>query len=68
MDEDRAYRAMNLLVGIDVQPEVQEAVFFAVADPLNLDVNVLFFDSAGISAVVRSCNGRSCACRGLWCC
>jgi hypothetical protein len=49
-----------------VQPEVQEAVFFAVADPLNLDVNVLFFDSAGISAVVRSCNGRSCAGRGSW--
>ena len=68
MDEDRAYRAMNLLVGIDVQPEVQEAVFFAVPDLLNLDVNVLFFDTTSISAVGRSCNGRSCACRGLWCC
>ena len=43
MDEDQAYRAMNLLVGAGAQPGVLEAVFFAVADLLNLDVNVLFF-------------------------
>jgi hypothetical protein len=45
MDEDRAYRAMDLLVEADAQAEVQEAVFFAVADLLNLEVDLLFFDS-----------------------
>jgi hypothetical protein len=32
MDEDQAYRAMDLLAEADAQAEVQEAVFFAVAD------------------------------------
>jgi hypothetical protein len=32
MDEDQAYRAMDLLVEVDAQAEVQEAVFFAVAN------------------------------------
>ena len=45
MDEDQAYRAMDLLVEADAQAEVQEAVFFAVADLLNLEVDLLFFDS-----------------------
>ncbi|HET6953488.1 MAG TPA: IS1634 family transposase, partial [Acidimicrobiales bacterium] len=45
MDEDQAYRAMDLLVATDVQAEVQEAVFFAVADLLNLEVDLLFFDT-----------------------
>ena len=31
MDEDQAYRAMDLLVQADAQAKVQEAVFFAVA-------------------------------------
>ena len=44
MDEDQAYRAMDLLVEADAQAEVQEAVFFAVADLLNLEVDLLFFD------------------------
>ena len=35
MDEDQAYRAMDLLVEADAQAEVQEAVFFAVANLLN---------------------------------
>ena len=45
MDEDQAYRAMDLLVEADAQAQVQEAVFFAVADLLNLEVDVLFFDT-----------------------
>jgi Transposase DDE domain len=45
MDEDQAYRAMDLLIEADAQAHVQEAVFFAVADLLNLEVDVLFFDT-----------------------
>jgi transposase len=45
MDEDQAYRAMDLLVAADAQAEVQEAVFFAVADLLNIEVDLLFFDT-----------------------
>lgn len=45
MDEDQAYRAMDLLVEADAQAKVQEAVFFAVADLLNLEVSVLLFDT-----------------------
>jgi Transposase DDE domain len=45
MDEDHAYRAMDLLVAADAQAKVQESVFFAVADLLCLEVDVLFFDS-----------------------
>ena len=45
MDEDQAYRVMDLLIEADAQAQVQEAVFFAVADLLNLEVDVLFFDT-----------------------
>lgn len=45
MDEDQAYRAMDVLVAADAQARVQEAVFFAVADLLNLEVDVLLFDT-----------------------
>ena len=45
MDEDQAYRAMDLMVQADAQAQVQEAVFFAVADLLNLEVDVLLFDT-----------------------
>ena len=45
MDEDHAYRAMDLLVQADVAGAVQEAVFFAVANLLNLEVDLLFFDT-----------------------
>jgi transposase len=45
MDEDQAYRAMDLLVEADAQARVQEAVFFAVANLLNLEVDLLFFDT-----------------------
>jgi Transposase DDE domain len=45
IDEDRAYRAMDLLCSADASGAVQEAVFFAVADLLNLEVDLLFFDT-----------------------
>jgi transposase len=45
MDDDQAYRAMDLLVEADTQGRVQEAVFFAVANLLNLEVDVVFFDT-----------------------
>jgi transposase len=45
MDDDHAYRAMDLLVDADTQGKVQEAVFFAVANLLNLEVDLLFFDT-----------------------
>jgi hypothetical protein len=46
MDEDQAYRAMDLLVEADAEARVQEAVFFACADLLNLEVDLLFFDTS----------------------
>jgi transposase len=45
MDEDQAYRAMDVLAAADTEAGVQEAVFFAVADLLNLEVDLLFFDT-----------------------
>jgi len=45
MDDDQAYRAMDLLVAADAQAKVQEAVFFAVANLLNLEVDLLLFDT-----------------------
>ena len=45
MDDDQAYRAMDVLVDADAQAKVQEAVFFSVANLLNLEVDLLFFDT-----------------------
>ncbi len=45
MDEDQAYRAMDLPVEADVEGEVQRSVSFAAADLLNLDVDLLLFDT-----------------------
>jgi hypothetical protein len=45
MDDDQAYRAMDLLVEADTEARVQEAVFFAAATLLNLEVDLLFFDT-----------------------
>lgn len=45
MDEDQCYRAMDLLIDADTESKVQEAVFFACADLLNLEVDLLFFDT-----------------------
>jgi transposase len=43
--EDQAYRAMDVLAAADTEAGVQEAVFFACADLLNLEVDLLFFDT-----------------------
>jgi len=43
--DDQAYRAMDLLVEADAEAKVQEAVFFATANLLNLEVDVLLFDT-----------------------
>ena len=45
MDDDQAYRAMDLLVEADTEGALQQAVFFAAADLLNLSVDVLLFDT-----------------------
>ncbi|MEO6060002.1 MAG: IS1634 family transposase [Candidatus Limnocylindria bacterium] len=45
MDDDQAYRALDLLVEADAEARLQEAVFFACADLLNLEVDLLFFDT-----------------------
>jgi transposase len=45
MDDDQAYRAMDVLAQADSEASVQEAVFFACADLLNLEVDRLFFDT-----------------------
>jgi hypothetical protein len=45
MDDDQAYRAMDLLVGADARGEVSQAVFFAAANLLNLEVDLIFFDT-----------------------
>ncbi|GHF66128.1 transposase [Kitasatospora xanthocidica] len=43
--EQHAYRAMDLLVDEGTQAAVQEAVFFAAANLLDLEVDLLFFDT-----------------------
>ncbi len=45
MDDDQAYRALDLLMEADAEAKVQESVFFACADLLNLEVDLLFFDT-----------------------
>jgi transposase len=45
MDKDQAMRAMDLLVEADTQAAVQESVFFAAAHLLNLEVDLIFFDT-----------------------
>lgn len=45
MDDDQAYRALDMLVEADAEAKLQEAVFFACADLLNLEVDLLFFDT-----------------------
>ncbi len=45
MDDDQAYRAMDLLADDATQARVQEGVFFAVATLLNLEVDFLLFDT-----------------------
>ena len=43
LDADQCYRAMDFL--LEALPELQETVFFAAADLLNLSVDLVFFDT-----------------------
>ena len=43
VDDDACYRAMDFL--LEVEPELAEAVYWATADLLNLEVDLLFFDT-----------------------
>src|SRR5664279_5526386 len=43
LDEDACYRSMDWL--LEVRDELCEAVYFATADLLNLEVDLLFFDT-----------------------
>jgi hypothetical protein len=43
VDDDACYRAMDWL--LEVEADLAEAVYFAVADLLNLEVDLLFFDT-----------------------
>nr|WP_218006866.1 IS1634 family transposase [Microtetraspora fusca] len=45
MDKDQAMRAMDLLAGADARGEVTREVFFSVANLLNLEVDLIFFDT-----------------------
>lgn len=44
VSDDACYRAMDVFLG--VLAELQEAVFFSVANLLNLEVDILFFDTS----------------------
>lgn len=44
VSDDNCYRAMDFL--LDVLPALQEEVFFTVANLLNLEVDLLFFDAS----------------------
>ena len=44
LSDDACYRAMDFF--LDALPELQKAVFFAVANLLNLEVDLLFFDGS----------------------
>jgi hypothetical protein len=49
LDEDSCYRSMDWL--LEIEDELGEAVYFATADLLNLEVDLLFFDyPANVSA------------------
>ena len=43
IDEDACYRAMDWL--LEIETDLAEAVYWAVADLLNLEVDLLFFDT-----------------------
>lgn len=71
LDDDTCYRSMDWL--LEVEGELSEAVYWAVADLLNLEVDLLFFDttstyfetdeadppSAGADKGFRTYNGNS---------
>jgi len=43
LDADACYRAMDWL--LEIEPDLAEAVYWSVADLLNLEVDLLFFDT-----------------------
>jgi hypothetical protein len=43
LDDDRCYRAMDWL--LEIEPELAQQVYWALADLLNLEVDLLFFDT-----------------------
>lgn len=43
IDDDTCYRTMDWL--LEIEPELAEQVYFAIADLLNLEVDLLFFDT-----------------------
>jgi hypothetical protein len=45
MDDDQAYRAKDQLVAADAEARVQAADYYAAAHLLNLEVDLLFFDT-----------------------
>src|SRR4051794_34766311 len=62
--DDQAYRAMDLLIEADTDARVQEAVFFAVANLLNLEVDLLFFDTTSTYFERDTEDPPSCAATG----
>ena len=64
VDEDACYRAMDRL--LDMEPALAEGVYWATADLLNLEVDLLFFDTtstyfqieAGDEPVARDQHGH----------
>jgi hypothetical protein len=64
VDEDTCYRAMDWL--LEVEAELAERVYWAVADLLNLEVDLLFFDTTSTyfemdepdPVVARDADGR----------
>src|SRR3954447_5773711 len=62
--DDQAYRAMDLLIEADTDARVQEAVFFAVANLLNLEVDLPFFDTTSTYFERDTEDPPSCAATG----
>jgi hypothetical protein len=58
MDDDQAYRALDLLVEADADAKVHEAVFFACADLLNLEVDLHLSALLGGPGLLRSRDRR----------
>jgi Transposase DDE domain len=65
LDEDTCYRAMDLL--LDFEPELAQQVYHNIADLLDLEVDLLFFDTTSTyfeidspdAAVVRDATGAA---------
>jgi len=62
--DDQSYRAMDLLIEADTDARVQEAVFFAVANLLTLEVDLLFFDTTSTYFERETEDPPSCAAIG----